>query len=87
MVKSAWDSNKTLQGHKIHYSFYEDHMELEGEFGNSIYKYSNLYKIIEGKTVFCFLTANNQGHVVNKMKCSDELIEFIRSLEKEIRKK
>lgn len=62
-------------------------MEIEGEFGNSIYKYSDLYKIIEGKTVFCFMVANNMGHVVNKIECSDELSEFIRSLEKQIRKK
>lgn len=81
MLKSAWDSNKTLQGHKTHYLFYEDHMEMSGEFGNSSYKYSDLYKIIEGKTVFCFMTANNLGHVLNKTNCSDELMEFIRSLE------
>ena len=58
------------------------HFVSKTEKSESIVEYDKLYKIIETKTNFYLMIADNQGYIVSKANCSQELIDFIISLKK-----
>lgn len=84
-MKKAWESNKAAQGVVSKFSFYNEYVEQENPVGASRVKYEELYKIVEGRDAFYLMIANNQGFIIDKAKCSEELQQFIRE-QKERRK-
>lgn len=76
-IKKAWNSNKSLQEKNIHYDFYDDHFVMTHEKGTMEIKYDDLYKILDNKKYIYIMIANNQGHILLKENCSNELIKFI----------
>lgn len=84
-TKKAWESNKTAQGIVSRFAFYEDYFEQENPVGASRVRYEDLYDIVESDDAFYLMIANNQGYIIDKSKCSEELKRFIRE-QKERRK-
>lgn len=85
-ARKAWDSNKAAQGIISRFKFYEDHVEQENSVGTSRLQYDKLYDILEVDSAFYIMIANNQGFIVDKQNCSEELADFIRSKKKNCNK-
>ena len=62
----------------IKYTFYNNYFNTSVSKGNVDIKYSDLKKIIETNTNFYFKTKNKKIHIIQKNKCSEELILFIK---------
>lgn len=78
-IKKAYKTHKAYE-HEVTIRFFEEF--IEGEVANSTTKvlYKNLYKTVETKTSFFIMMGNNQGFLVIKENCTEELCEFIRKL-------
>ena len=79
-IKKTWNSNQLYQNSVSYYYFYGDHMEQKNELGTSQIPYDKLYRILETKTNFYLLIAKNQGVIIKKENCSEELIDFLKKL-------
>lgn len=77
-MKKAWESNKMAQGIVSKFAFFEDYVEQENPVGTSRVNYRNLYDIVESDDAFYLMIANNQGYIIDKQRCSEELQSFIR---------
>lgn len=84
-MKNAWESNKAAQGIVSKFAFYKEYVEQNNPVGTSKVKYEELFDIVEGREAFYLMIANNQGFIIDKAKCSEELQHFIRE-QKERRK-
>ena len=79
-ARKCWQSNKMMQNMVETFYFYEDHVEQISPMGNITIHYDQLYKILEDQKHFYLLIAKNQGSIVNKENCKEQLIDFIREL-------
>ena len=73
-------SNELLKDIVETIEFYESQFISKTEKSEVIVKYEELYKILENKTNFYLMIADNQGYIVSKANCDNELIEFIHEL-------
>lgn len=78
-IKNYWDTNKLMKNKIEKYSFYNHCFKSSSKIGYSEINYDKLYKIVETDSNFYFMIAINQGFIIVKDDCSDELIDFIRS--------
>lgn len=76
-IRKAYYSNKALKDITVHFSFYDDHFEVESKRGKSYIEYKDLYKFYEKKDNFYPMTGSNVVFIIQKSKCSDELISFL----------
>lgn len=81
-IKKTYMSNELLKNTVETIDFYKNHFVSKTEKSESTVEYDKLYKIIETKTNFYLMIADNQGYIVSKANCSQELIDFIISLKK-----
>jgi len=81
-IKKTYMSNELLKDIVETIEFYESHFISKTEKSEVTVKYEELYKILENKTNFYLMIADNQGYIVSKANCSQELIDFIISLKK-----
>lgn len=58
-------------------NFYDDAIEQVNKYANTKIPYKDLYKLIDSKDNYYFLTGPNTGFNVIKANCSPELIDFI----------
>lgn len=58
-------------------NFYEDSIEQINQYASTKIPYKDLYKLIETKTNYYFLTGTNTGFNIIKANCSPELIDYI----------
>ena len=79
-TKKAWNTNKAMHGMVNHYLLYEDRIEQVNSLGTVSVKYDQLYRIFENKSAFYLMVANNQGILIDKEKCSAELLKFLEEL-------
>lgn len=81
-VKKTWQSNQIVQNQQIHNDFYADRVVQTSPMGTAVCPYDKLHNILENDRLICLMIANNQGLVIVKENCSEELIEFLRGLKK-----
>ena len=78
-IKKAYYSNKMLKDLAVHFTFYDDYFEVESKTGKSHIEYKNLYKLYEAKDNFYPMTGSNTIYIIEKSKCSKDLILFLRN--------
>ncbi|MGN1031411.1 MAG: YcxB family protein [Butyricicoccaceae bacterium] len=80
-IKSTYQSSRESMGKRSELRFYPDHLEGKSKIGESRVAYSELYCVIETKTNIYLMTSRNQGFIVVKENCSEELLAFLRSIQ------
>ena len=81
-IKKTYESNELLKDITQTIEFYEKHFVAKSDKSETTVEYEKLYKVIENKTNFYLMIADNQGYIVSKTNCSQELIDFIIALKK-----
>ena len=81
-IKKTYESNELLKDITQTIEFYEKHFVAKSDKSETTVEYEKLYKVIENKTNFYLMIADNQGYIVSKSNCSQELIDFIIALKK-----
>ena len=81
-IKKTYESNELLKDITQTIEFYEKHFVAKSDKSETTVEYEKLYKVIENKTNFYLMIADNQGYIVSKANCSGELIDFIITLKK-----
>jgi len=79
-IKKTYESNELLKDITQTIEFYEKHFVAKSDKSETTVEYEKLYKVIENKTNFYLMIADNQGYIVSKANCDNELIEFINKL-------
>ena len=79
-IKKTYESNELLKDIEQTIEFYEKHFIAKSDKSETTVEYEKLYKVIENKTNFYLMIADNQGYIVSKANCDNELIEFINKL-------
>jgi len=79
-VKRYYNSNKILKDITEEYEFYEEYVIAKNTNSEARIEYNKLYKIIETKTNFYIMIAQNQGYIISKKICSEELVKFLNGL-------
>ena len=73
-------NNKRLYNKETHLKFYKDRFTGESPNGYTIHPYDEMTKIKETKECFLFYTSKYSYSFISKADCSDELIEFLRTI-------
>ena len=81
-IKKTYESNELLKDITQTIEFYEKHFVAKSDKSETTVEYEKLYRVIENKTNFYLMIADNQGYIVSKANCSEELIDFIIALKK-----
>ena len=81
-IKKTYESNELLKDITQTIEFYEKHFVAKSDKSETTVEYEKLYKVVENKTNFYLMIADNQGYIVSKANCSQELIDFIIALKK-----
>ena len=79
-IKRYYNSNKILKDITEEYEFYEDYLIAKNTNSEAKIEYDKIFKIIETKTNFYIMVAQNQGYIISKEICSEELVEFLKEL-------
>jgi len=79
-IKRTYESNELLKNITQTIEFYKKHFIAKSDKSETIVEYEKLFKVIENKTNFYLMIADNQGYIVSKANCDNELIEFIHKL-------
>jgi len=79
-IKRYYNSNKILKDITEEYEFYEDYFVAKNVNSEAKIEYNMIHKVIETKTNFYIMVAQNQGYIISKEICSDELVEFLKEL-------
>lgn len=81
-VKRSYISNLSIQNLQIEYTFFKDNFTCHSKLGDIKIEYRNVYRILETKTNFYFMLSQNQGMILKKENCSEELMALIQNLKK-----
>ena len=76
-LQKSYKTNLALRDETIHYSFYEDEIELTSPAASSKMKYEKLYSALEDDKNILLLLSARQYLIIRKEKCSDELLSFL----------
>ena len=79
-IKTNYNSNKQLTKTVAKMEFFENEFIEKTERSSTAIRYEDLFEILESKTNFYLMLAKNQGAIIVKQNCSEELIEFIKNL-------
>lgn len=80
--KKVYNANPELQERHSVMSFYEDHLQETSHHQSVDIPYTSIAHVVETKTHFYLMTANNQGMIIVKQNCSPDLIRFLQELKK-----
>lgn len=75
-VKKSWSKTK-IEPRDTTYSFYEDHYEVNNDIAFNKVSYQELLKIKETDDLILLYVSLNQMHIIQKKKCSMELLGFL----------
>lgn len=79
-IKKAWESNRMAQHSLYTMEFYRDHLLRSTDRANTSIDYRDLYDIVETDDSFYIMISNNQGLMLDKSACSDELCAHLKSI-------
>ncbi|MBQ8955999.1 MAG: YcxB family protein [Lachnospiraceae bacterium] len=71
-IDKAWKSNALMQDTINRYHFMDDRLEITSATGEEMVEYSKLHRVIETKTNFYIMIANNMGYIVARDACTPE---------------
>ena len=77
-LKKTFAALPAGQNEHIRYEFYPDHVLLLTNHGDGSYKYSDFIKMLETKDEIVLLLSRDQGLLILKENCSQELLDFLR---------
>ena len=76
-AKKTYESNILIKDLTESIEFYEEYFIVKTENSEAKVEYNKLYKILETDENFYLMIADNQGYLVLKENCEDELIRFV----------
>ena len=76
-INNKYKKEANFLGIESTINFYEDSIEQVNQYASAKIPYTDLYKLIETKTNYYFLTGTNVGFNVIKANCSQELLDYI----------
>lgn len=76
-INNKYKKEANFLGIESTINFYEDSIEQVNQYASAKIPYKDLYKLIETKTNYYFLTGTNVGFNVIKANCSLELLDYI----------
>ena len=79
-IKKYYESNKILKDVIQEYEFYDKYLIAKNINSEAKIEYDKIFKIIETKNHFYIMVDQNQGYIISKEICSDELIAFLKGL-------
>lgn len=79
-MKKLWKSSNYVKDKYMEITFDDEKVSSKMGESSTIVKYSDIYKILETKTHFYILVSQNQGFIVKKANCSQEMIDFIKKI-------
>lgn len=79
-IKKTYNSNKSMKDLDVEFEFYKEYCLYKCKLGETKLEYKDLYKVIETKTNFYLMIAKNQGIILKKENCDEELQKFIKEL-------
>ena len=79
-IKKTYKSSTIAQNIKMDFEFYEEYFIKKSEVGEDKIFYNKLSRVIETKTNFYMMIANNQGYVLCKNNFPKGLDDFLRNL-------
>jgi len=82
IVKKTYESNQLFKDMELEFAFYDSYFLEKSVHGETKVEYAYLYKVLETETNFYLMIAKNQGYIILKENCSEELVKFIAGLRK-----
>lgn len=79
-IKKTYLSNTVVHNLNIEFEFYDSFFVKKNEIGETKIPYNKLNKIIETKTNFYLMIANNQGFMLVKNNFPEGLEDFLRNI-------
>ena len=76
-MKKTFKTNIALHDATVHYSFYEDAIEMTSPVTTSRIKYDAIYTTMEDDRCILLLPSAKQYFIIDKKNCSEELISFL----------
>ena len=83
--KRIWNSSKDADGLETSFTFHFSDFRQKNKLSDRTIRYSDLSEIIETDTNFYLMLGKNQGSLLNKNDCSEELINFLHQKAEEIK--
>lgn len=83
-LRKNFKSQSTSFDRRAHYTFYEDHMEIQTAIGYSKIAYKDFFRILETKTHFYLLLTINQALAVRKDQSSPEILNILSNLKSQM---
>jgi len=80
IIKKTYESNQLFKDMELEFAFYDSYFLEKSVYGETKVEYSYLYKVLESDTNFYLMIAKNQGYIILKENCSEELKMFIAEL-------
>lgn len=69
-----------LLDNQVTVRFYSDHLENDNDYSHSKFEYSMITRVHETERNFYIMISGAGGIIIAKQNCSDELMDYIRSL-------
>ena len=69
-------------GNSFEVNFYEDHFETKNSTSHGVHEYDKLFNVVESDSGFYLEIEQGHSVIIEKKYCSEELIAFLRKLEK-----
>ena len=83
--KRIWNSNKDADELETSFTFHFSDFRQKNKLSDRTIRYSDLSEIIETDTNFYLMLDKNQGSLLNKNDCPEELINFLHQKAEEIK--
>ncbi len=81
-IKKVWESNRMARHSVYTMDFYDDHLVGSTSRANTSINYRDIYDVLETDDRFYVMISLNQGFIVDRAACSEELCSLLRSLKK-----
>ena len=81
-IERDFDKLSEAGGTHFHVRFYEDRFEAQNDTSHGVHEYAKLYKVVETDDAFYLEVEMGHSVIIQKKNCSDELIAFLKTLEK-----
>lgn len=81
-IQRDFDKLSEAGGTHFHVRFYEDRFETQNDTSHGVHEYQKLYKVVETDDAFYMEIEKGHSVIIQKKNCSDELIAFLKTLEK-----
>lgn len=78
-IKKNWENNFFFENLETEIHFFDDYLLQMSERGQNKVEYDMIYRILESDNIFALILAGNQGIMIDKNNCSEELMDFCKN--------